>query len=233
MNSKIKKSLIYAFPHTIPIMTGFLFLGMTYGILMRVSGFSIWIALAASVFIFAGSMQFVAVNILLSPFAPLQAFLMTLMINARHLFYGISMLERYKGSGAKKPYLIFALCDETFSVNCSVDIPEDADRHWFMFFVTLLDQLYWVAGTLLGAAFGSFINFNTAGLDFVMTAMFAVIFLEQLLKEKHLSVPLAGLGCSILCLLIFGADSFIIPAMITIIAALALLRKSIEKGGAA
>ena len=137
MNSKIKKSLICAFPHTIPIMTGFLFLGMTYGILMRVSGFSVWIALAASVFIFAGSMQFVAVNILLSPLAPLQAFLMTLMINARHLFYGLAMLEKYKIPGLKRLYLIFGMSDETFSVNCTAQPPQGVDRSWFMFFVAL------------------------------------------------------------------------------------------------
>jgi len=156
---------------------------------------------------------------------------MTLMINARHLFYGISMLERYKGSGAKKPYLIFALCDETFSVNCSVDIPEDADRHWFMFYVTLLDQLYWVAGTLLGAAFGSFISFNTAGLDFVMTAMFVVIFLEQWLKEKKHYTALIGMGASISCLLLFGPDTFLIPTMVCILGLLTLLRRPIEREG--
>ncbi len=218
-----------AFPHTIPILAGFMFLGMTYGILMKVSGFPIWLALLMSVVVFAGSMQFVGVNILLSPFNPLAAFLMTLMINARHIFYGISMLDKYKNTGAKKTYLIFGMCDESFSVNCSAEIPDGVDKNWFMFFVTMLDQLYWVAGTALGAVFGSFIKFNTKGLDFVMTAMFVVIFLEQLLKEKDHLLSITGLVISIASLIIFGGDNFIIPAMLAILAALTLLRSQAEK----
>lgn len=233
MNSRIKKALKMAFPRTIPILTGFLFLGMTYGILMRVSGFPVWLAVAMSIVVFAGSMQFVAVNILLSPFNPLQAFLMTLMINARHVFYGLSMLDKYKDTGLKKPYMIFAMCDETFSVNCSVYIPDDIDKGWFMFFVSLLDHIYWITGTALGAMFGSFIKFDTTGLDFVMTAMFMVILLEQFLKEKDHTVLFTGLGVSVICLVIFGADSFIIPAMISIIAALALLKRHVESVEAA
>lgn len=227
-NTKLK-ALKSAFPHTIPILAGFMFLGMTYGILMKVSGFPIWLALLMSIVVFAGSMQFLGVNILLSAFNPLQAFLMTLMINARHVFYGISMLDKYKNTGAKKPYLIFGMCDESFSINCSAEIPEDVDKNWFMFFVTLLDQLYWVAGTAIGAVFGSFIRFNTQGLDFVMTAMFVVIFLEQLLKEKSHILSVTGLVISVASLVIFGADSFIIPAMLAILAALTLLRAQVEK----
>ena len=229
MNYKIKKAFAAAFPYTVPVLTGFLFLGITYGILMKVSGFPVWLSVLMSVIIFAGSMQFVAVDILLSVFNPVEAFLMTLMINARHLFYGISMLEKYKSTGKFKPYLIFAMCDETFSVNCSVDIPKDTDKNLFMFFVTLLDQLYWIIGTALGSVFGSFISFNTEGLDFVMTAMFAVIFLEQILKEKDHAVSIAGLVLSVAALVIFGADSFIIPAMLMIFAFLSLFRKRIER----
>ncbi|MBR4071030.1 MAG: AzlC family ABC transporter permease [Clostridia bacterium] len=227
-NSKLT-ALKSAFPHTIPILAGFMFLGMTYGILMKVSGFPIWLALIMSVVVFAGSMQFVGVNILLSPFNPLAAFMMTLMINARHIFYGISMLDKYKNTGAKKTYLIFGMCDESFSINCSAEIPDGVDKNWFMFFVTLLDQLYWVAGTAVGAVFGSFIKFNTQGLDFVMTAMFVVIFLEQLLKEKNHLLSITGLLISIVSLVIFGADNFIIPAMLAILAALTLLRSQVEK----
>jgi len=229
MKNIMLKALKSAFPHTIPILAGFMFLGMTYGILMKVSGFPIWLALLMSVAVFAGSMQFVGVNILLSSFNPLQALLMTLMINARHVFYGISMLDKYKDTGAKKPYLIFGMCDESFSVNCSAEIPKGVDKNWFMFFVTLLDQLYWVIGTAVGAVFGSFIRFNTQGLDFVMTAMFVVIFLEQLLKEKSHILSVTGLVISIASLVIFGADSFIIPAMLAILAALTLLRSQVEK----
>ncbi len=222
------KALKSAFPNTIPIMAGYLFLGMTYGILMKVSGFPIWLAVVISMVVFAGAMQYVAVDILLSAFNPIQAFLMTLMINARHIFYGISMLAKYKDTGKKKPYLIFGMSDETFSVNCTANIPDGVDKGWFMFFVTLLDQMYWVAGTAVGAIFGSFIKFDTTGLDFVMTAMFVVIFLEQLLKEKDHTISIVGLVISIASLVIFGADSFIIPAMLAILAALTLLRRQVE-----
>ncbi len=228
-NAKIK-ALAAAFPHTIPILAGFLFLGMTYGILITTEGFPFWFPILTSIFVFAGSAEFAGVSMLLGGFNPLQALAMTLMINARHLFYGISMLEKYKGMGAKKLYLIFGLCDESFSINCTADIPDDVDRGDFMFFVTLLDQLYWISGCTLGGIFGSFISFNTEGLDFVMTAMFVVIFLEQWLKEKSHISSLAGLAIPFLCLVIFGADKFIIPSMIALVFALALLRRPIERG---
>ncbi len=228
-NAKIA-ALRTAFPHTIPILAGFLFLGMTYGILITTEGFPFWFPILTSVFVFAGSAEFAGVSLLLGGFAPLQAFAMTLMINARHLFYGISMLEKYKGTGLKKLYLIFGLCDESFSINCSADIPKDIDKGYFMFFVTLLDQLYWIIGCTLGGIFGSFIAFNTEGLDFVMTAMFVVIFLEQWMKEKNHISSIAGLSIPFVCLVIFGADKFIIPSMIALIFALALLRRHIESG---
>lgn len=228
----LKKALYAAFPNTIPILAGFLFLGMTYGIYMNVSGFSFWYPCLMSLTIFAGSVEFVAVNLLLGAFHPIQALAMTLMLNARHLFYGISMLDRFRGLGLKKIYLIFGMCDETFSINYTAEIPPDVDRGWFMFFVTLLNHLYWFAGATLGGIFGSFITFNTEGLDFVMTAMFVVIFLEQWLKEERHESSLLGIGLSILSLIAFGADGFLIPAMLSILAVLTLLRKPLTKGGA-
>ena len=228
----LKKAFKAAFPHTIPILAGFLFLGMTYGIYMNVSGFSFWYPMIMSTVIFAGSMEFVAANMLLGAFDPLQAMAMTLMINARHLFYGISMLDRYRGLGWKKIYLIFGMCDESFSINCSAEPPEDVDRGWFMFFVTLLNHLYWVCGATLGGLFGSLIRFSTEGLDFVMVAMFVVIFLEQWLKEKNHTSSLLGIAVSLICLAVFGADDFIIPAMLAMLGILTLLRAPLEKGGA-
>ena len=230
----LKKALYAAFPNTIPILAGFLFLGMTYGIYMNVSGFSFWYPCLMSLTIFAGSVEFVAVNLLLGAFHPIQALAMTLMLNARHLFYGISMLDRFRGLGLKKIYLIFGMCDETFSINYTAEIPPDVDRGWFMFFVTLLNHLYWFAGATLGGIFGSFITFNTEGLDFVMTAMFVVIFLEQWLKEERHESSLLGIGLSVLSLIAFGADGFLIPAMLSILAVLTLLRRPLEKakGGA-
>lgn len=153
------------------------------------------------------------------------------MIQARHLFYGLSMLDKYKNVGIKKYYLIFGMCDETFSINCSAQIPEGIDKGWFMTAVTLLDHLYWINGSLIGGLVGSLIPFDTKGLDFVMTAMFVVIFLDQLTKEKKHYTSLIGLLASVVCLLIFGADSFMIPTMILILLLLGLLRKPIERGG--
>lgn len=225
------KALKAAFPYTIPIFAGFWFLGLTYGIYMSVSGFSFWYPMIMSIVIFAGSVEFVAVNLLLGAFNPLQALLLTIMINARHLFYGISMLDRYKNTGRKKFYLIYGMCDESFSINYTADIPEDVDRGWFMLFVNLLDQIYWVFGATMGGIFGSFIHFSTEGLGFVMTAMFVVIFLEQWLKEKNHAGSMLGLGLSLGALLIFGKDNFIIPAMAAILVVLTMLRPRLEKEG--
>lgn len=225
----VKKAFIAAFPHTIPIFAGFWFLGMAYGIYMNVSGFSFLYTLIMSMFIFAGSMEFVTVSLLLGAFNPLQALLLTLMINARHLFYGISMLDKYRHTGWKKPYLIFGMCDESFSINYTARIPQGIDRNWFMFFVTFLNHIYWVGGALLGCLFGSFIHFNTQGLEFVMTAMFVVIFMEQWLNENsHLS-SLIGLGISVGCLIVFGAENFIIPSMLMILGVLTLLRAPLRR----
>ncbi len=228
----VKKAFITAFPYTIPIFAGFWFLGLTYGIYMNVSGFSFLYPMLMSITIYAGSMEFVAVSMLLGAYNPLQALVMTLMINARHLFYGISMLDKFRGTGLKKVYLIYGMCDETFSINYTADLPKDVDRGWFMFFVTLLNHIYWFSGSTLGGIFGSLIHFNTEGLDFVMTAMFIVIFIEQWLKDKNHTSSLVGIGLSLLCLMIFGADNFIIPAMLAMLGVLTLLRHPLEKGGA-
>lgn len=224
----VRRAFRAAFPHTIPIFAGFWFLGLTYGIYMNVSGFSFIYPMLMSVTIFAGSMEFVAVNLLLGAFSPLQAFAMTLMINARHLFYGISMLEKYRGYGWKSFYLIFGMCDESFSINYTADVPRDVNKGWFMFFVTLLNHFYWFSGATLGGLFGSFIHFNTEGLDFVLTAMFVVIFMEQWLKEKNHISSLLGLALSLICLVAFGADNFIIPAMLAILIVLTLSRRPLE-----
>ena len=228
--SYIKKAFVAAFPHTIPILAGFLVLGMSYGVYARASGFSFWYPVGMAVAIFGGSLEFVAVAMLGGIFAPVQTFLMALMIQARHLFYGISMLERYKGMGWKKFYLIYALCDETFSINCAVEPPENVDRGWFMFFVSILDQSYWVCGATIGAVLGGVIPFSTEGLDFAMTALFVVIFLDQWLKEKQHHSSVIGLCAAAGCLLLFGADNFMIPTMICILVLLTACRKPIERG---
>lgn len=230
-NSKITAALKAAFPHTIPIMAGFLFLGMSYGILARSENLPVWLPILTSIIIFGGSLEFVSITLLTSAFAPLQAFLMGLMVQARHLFYGVSMLEKYKNTGNKKPYLIYGLCDESFSINYTARPTESVDRVWFMFFVTLLNHTYWITGVTLGSLIGSIFPFNTEGLDFVMTSMFAVIFLEQLLKEKRHYTSMIGLFSTVLCLYIFGPDSFLIPSMLLIAFLLLFLKSPIEKGG--
>lgn len=224
-----KKALIEAFPHTIPVLTGYMFLGMAFGILMKVSGFGLLYTFLMSLIVFGGSMQFVAVGILTSPFAPLDTFLMALMVQARHLFYGIAMLEKYRDVGLKKLYLIFGLTDETFSINSSVEPPEDVDRGYFMFFVTLLDHLYWIGGSVIGSLLGNMIPFNTEGLDFVMTAMFVVIFINRWKQDTGHHCALIGLVSSAGCLAVFGADSFIIPAMVSILVLLTVFRRPIEE----
>lgn len=216
-----------AFPHTIPVLTGFTFLGIAYGILMNSKGYGFEWTVLMSVLAFAGSAQYVAITFLTTQFNPVYALMLTLMINARHLFYGISMLEKYKGTGKFKAYLIFGLCDETFSIICSAEPPEGVDRNWFMFFITLLDHGYWVLGSAIGGLLGYMVSFNTKGLDFVLTALFVVIFIGQWKSQKNHRPAIIGLASSILCLAIFGSGNFIIPSMITILAALTFFRKKL------
>lgn len=226
-----RRALKAAFPYTIPIFAGFWFLGITYGLYMNVSGFPFWYPMIMAAVIFGGSLEFIAVSMLLSPFAPLQTLLVALLVQARHLFYGIAMLDKFHNTGWKKPYLIFGMCDETFSINYTAEPPPGVDKGWFMFFVTLLNQLYWVSGAALGGLAGSLLTFNTAGLDFCMTAMFVVIFLEQFLKERQHITAYIGLGASALALLLFGADSFLLPAMGGILLLVLGFRRPIAKAG--
>ncbi len=236
MSNEAKKNVVLpalkaAFPITIPIFAGFWFIGLTYGIYMNVSGFEWWYPSIMSIVIFGGSLEFICVSMLLAPFSPLSSFLVALMVQARHLFYGISMLDKYRDMGWKKPYLIFALCDESFSLNFTADIPEGIDKSWFYFWVTILNQSYWFMGSTTGGLIGGLIKFDTSGMDFVMTGMFVVIFLEQLLKEKQMYTAVIGIVGSLVALIIFGADSFLIPAMIIILLMLTLFKKPISKAG--
>ncbi len=228
-SKEIRRAFRYAFPHTIPIFAGFWFLGITYGVYMHVSGFSFVYPMLMSMTIFTGSMEFVTANMLLGGFHPLQAFVMAILIGARHLFYGISMLDKFRGMGWKKFFLIYGMCDETFSINYSAEIPPNVDHGWFMLFVTVLNYLYWVTGATMGGLFGSLIHFNTQGLDFAMTAMFVVIFMEQWIKDKKHTSQFIGLGASVLCLIVFGADSFMVPTMLVILFFLTILRKKREE----
>lgn len=225
-------ALRYAFPKTIPVMVGYLFLGAAYGILMEVNGFGIGWVTASSILIYAGSLQYLEVTLLAGLVHPVYAFLMGLMINARHLFYGISMLGKYKDMKRWKPYLIFALTDETFSVLCDEKVPEELDREPVYLWVSLLDQFYWVLGSVAGCMIGSMMTFNTQGLDFALTALFVVIFTEQWKSQKDHRPALTGLLASAVCVVVFGAGSFIIPAMAAILICLSLdYGREKKKGG--
>ena len=225
----LKRAAYVAFPHSLPIFAGYGFLGLAYGILMSVNGFSPLFTMMMSLLVFGGSTQIVAVELLTATFAPLQAFIITFVLCARHIFYGISMLEKYRNIGIKKLYMIYGMVDETFSINYSAVPPSDVDKGWFMFFVTAFNHAYWIFGSTMGALFGTMINFSTEGIDFVMTSMFTVIFIEQWQKDKSHFSAIAGLGISALCLVVFGKDNFIIPSMIGILVALTLAKPSLEK----
>lgn len=224
-----KHLLKKAFLASLPVMAGYIVLGNGFGIVLQSKGYGIFWALAMSVFIYAGSMQYLAVDLLAGGASLITAALTALMVNARHLFYGISMIDKYKDTGVCKPYLIFALTDETYSLNCS-GAPEDMeDPGLYFFFVSLLNQCYWVIGSALGSLLGTVIPFSTEGIDFSLTALFVTVFVEQW-ENTHDHIPaLIGVGAPLLCLLVFGADNFLIPAMILITLALTLIRKKEEK----
>lgn len=216
MKEKVK-ALKAAFPVTIPVMMGYLFIGVAYGVLMAGKGNALIWTFLMSLFVYAGSMQFVAVNFFAGPLNWAAVIIMTLMVNVRHVFYGLSMLPKFRDMGKKKPYMIFSLTDETFSLLCSANVPEGVNRNWFLFFISLLDQLYWIAGSLLGSIAGSLIPFNTKGIDFAMTALFVVIFTEQWESSKEHLPAIVGVAVSVACLFLFGASNFILPSMMGIV----------------
>ena len=226
------KTAQYAFARSLPVMAGYLVLGLGFGVLLQTKGYGVGWALAMSALIYAGSMQYLAVDLLAGGATLVAAALMTFTVNARHLFYGISMVERYRDTGPAKPYLIFALTDETYSLVCSGEVPDGVDRKRYFFLVSLFDQLYWIAGSVLGALAGSVLPFDSTGIDFSMTALFLVVMTEQWRTTRDHRPALVGLGVSVACLVFFGADGFLIPAMIGITLALTLLRPALQpKGG--
>lgn len=223
----ITRAVRAAFPHTVPILTGYLVLGAAYGLLMQTTGFGApWVLLMSAV-AYCGSMQFVAITLLTGVYDPLQALLMSLMVNARHLFYGVSMLGKYRGIGAVKPLLIYTMSDETFSVVSSVQPPADVPPSDFYLAVSLLDYFYWIAGSLLGSVAGQFNTFDTTGLDFALTGLFAVLFIEQLKNPQNRASGVIGLVCTIAALAVFGPDSLVIPAMLLVLAVLLVGRKKL------
>ena len=215
-----------AFIASVPVMAGYIVLGAGFGIVLETKGLGLIWAVAMSVFIYAGSMQYVAIELITGGASLITTALTTLMVNARHLFYGISMVDKYKGAGKKKPYLIFALTDETYSLVCSDESVKDVNNKYLYYFtVSLLNQIYWITGTVIGSLSGRMINFSTEGIDFALTALFVTIFTEQWISEKNHGPAIAGLASSILCLVVFGKDNFLIPAMCCIVEVLGFMRK--------
>ena len=226
----MNKNIKIAFIKSLPVMAGYIVLGIGFGILLKKAGYGLFWSFLMSLTIYAGSMQYVAVSLLTSGASLLSVALTTLMVNARHLFYGISMIDKYKDAGNKKAYLIFSLTDETYSILCNDDGSEELDRNWYRFLVSLFNQCYWILGCVLGSLLGTIIPFDTAGIEFSMTALFVTVFVEQWLTTKNHLPAIIGLFCSILCLVIFGANNFLIPTMLSITIVLLCVRNS-EKDG--
>ena len=221
-----RHSVRIAFLDTVPVMAGYVFLGFGFGILLQQSGYGLPWAFAMSLFIYAGSMQYLTVGLLTGGTGLLTAALTTVVVNARHLFYGISMVDAYKGAGRKKPYMIFALTDETYSLVSRDPLPEGVNRHSYCFLVSLFDQIYWVAGSVLGSLAGTLLPIRYDGIEFALTALFVTIFLEQWLSTEDHLPAITGLLSTLGCLLLFGRDLFLIPSMVIIALALTLQRKT-------
>lgn len=226
-DKKFSRALAAAFPHTLPVLAGFLVLGIAYGMLMLEKGYGPQWSVLMSAVAFCGSMQFVAITLLSTAFQPLEAFVLSLLVNARHLFYGLSMLDKYKGFGKVKAFLIYTLCDETFSIVSSVNPPEGIEPKYFYLGISLLDYLYWVTGTLLGGLLGGIMPFDMKGLDFALTALFVVLFIEQMKKKENWVLGLIGIGSALVSRFIFGADNMVLPALAIILVTLLAGRKKL------
>lgn len=224
-----KRTLKKAFKDSLPILAGYLALGIGFGVLLHSKGYSFLWALLMSCTIYAGAGQYAAVDLLSSGASLITTAVMTLIINARHFFYGFSLLDKYKGTGKAKPYMIFALTDETYSLVCTAKIPEGIDEKKYYLFLSILDQLYWISGCTIGALLGTFIPFDSTGIDFAMTALFVVIFVEQWLDTKEHLPAILGAATTLVCLFVFGTQYFIIPSMAFIAVELVIFRKRFEK----
>ena len=225
-NSDIKR----AFRASLPVFAGYIVLGIGFGILLKTKGYGLLWAALSSGFVYAGSLQYIMVNLIAAGALLITTALTAVMVNARHLFYGISMIDRYKGAGKKKPYLIFALTDETYSLVCSDESVRGVrDRYRYYFFLSMFNQIYWITGSVMGSVLGGLITFSTEGIDFALTALFVTIFVDQWLSTKDHRAALTGVIASVICLLIFGADNFLIPAMLCITAALTVMRSKLSR----
>lgn len=203
----------YAFLQTIPVLLGYLFMGMAFGLMLHDAGYSFWWAFFISVTVYSGSMQFVLVSLLSGGASLIYTAIMTLFVNGRHIFYGLSFLDRFRKMGAAYPYMIFSLTDETYSLQCGLKVPEGLNENRIRLLISLLDQCYWIVGCVAGAIIGSLLTFDTTGVDFAMTALFVVIVVDQWRESKNHGPAIIGGIVGIFCLVLLGADNFLLPAL--------------------
>lgn len=227
----MKQMIKFAFLKTIPVLLGYLFLGLAFGLLLQEAGYSFWWALLVSTVVYAGSIQFVLVTFLSGGTSLPVVAVMTLLINSRHAFYGLSFVEKFRKMKTY-PYMVFSLTDETYSLLCSLKVPEGMDEKKVMFLISLFDQLYWIAGSVIGGALGQVLPFDMTGIDFAMTALFVTIFVDQWREADSHLPALIGLASSVICLLIFGGSNFILPSLIITVSILMALRGSFERKAA-
>lgn len=227
--SEYKKAFQKAFPYTIPVLTGYLFIGIAFGVMYAEKGYSFLWAILMSVLVYAGSGQYLAVNFFVPGISLVQVIFLTFMVNVRHIFYGISLLEKFNKMGMKRWYMIFGLTDETYSLLCTTNVPEDVDESKFLFAISIMDHFYWVLGSAIGAIAGTVLPINSEGIDFAMTALFVVIFVEQWMDKKNRIPEMIGVVVAIVALILFGASNFVLPAMLAIVALLFVGRKKLDK----
>lgn len=217
-----------AFPYTVPILTGYLFIGLAFGVMFAGMGYNVLWAVLMSLIVYAGSGQYLAVNFFVPGYSFLQAIFLTLMVNIRHVFYGLSLVDRYNRFGRRRWYLIFGMTDETYSLICTTKVPEDVDEEDFLLSVTLLNHIYWIAGTAIGSLAATAIPFDSTGIDFAMTALFLVLFIEMWMSRGNRMPEVLGLSAALACLLVFGTDNFVLPTMLLVIAVIMACRKRFE-----
>lgn len=224
-----KKAFRRAFPYTIPVLIGYLFIGTAFGVMYAEKGYSFLWAILMSVLVYAGSGQYLAVNFFVPGYSFLQVIFLTFMVNVRHVFYGISLVDRFNRFGKSRWYMIFGLTDETYSLLCTTNVPEGVDEEKFLLAITLLDQSYWVLGSAIGALADTFLPISSEGIEFAMTALFVVALVEQWMKKKNRIPAALGVVVATLGVMVFGADKFVLPTMIFILLLLFLGRDRLER----
>ncbi|MGO5051218.1 AzlC family ABC transporter permease [Lachnospiraceae bacterium LCP25S3_G4] len=229
--SSYKNAFKKAFPYTIPVLTGYLFIGIAFGVMFVEKGYSFLWAILMSLLVYAGSGQYLAVNFFVPGISFIQVIFLTFMVNVRHIFYGLSLLEKFNQMGKKKWYMIFGLTDETYSLLCTTDVPEEVDEEKFLFAISIMNQSYWLIGSGIGGVVGTFLPFNSKGIDFAMTALFVVIFVEQWMDKQNRIPAMLGVFCAFVSLQVFGANQFVLPAMLFMVLFLVSGRKRLEKEG--